>query len=197
MDPGTPVEDAFEWATQPHPELIDVAAQEVVTGWRAITAMDMWGAYFPMSILLTMMFIVGVAYCALRIRQIRALERAQFQAHAQPVIAQDVSRTQLRWQRVMEHANSPDEHQWRLAILEADIMLNDLLDMLGYRGETMADKLKQVNRAQFNSIDGAWEAHRVRNRVAHESAEHPLTEREKNQVIGMFASVFREFNLIP
>lgn len=196
MEPVSPVENAVDWISEPHPELIDIVKEEVVEGWDPNTVLELWGSVYPLSVLITLLFLVGIAYCALRIRQIRALERARFQQHAKPVAAEDVPRTQMRWRRVMDHANSPDEHQWRLAILEADIMLNELLDILGYRGETMGDKLKSVNRAQFNTIDQAWEAHRVRNRVAHESAENPLNEREKNAVIAMYASVFREFELI-
>ena len=37
-------------------------------------------------------------------------------------------RTQLRWNGILEEANSDDERKWRLAILEADIMLNELLE---------------------------------------------------------------------
>ena len=75
-------------------------------------------------------------------------------------------------------------------------MLNELLDVLGYRGETMADKMKQVVRGDFNTIDLAWEAHKVRNRVAHEGAEHLLSGREARRVISLYEQVFREFKFI-
>src|SRR3989338_4732588 len=108
----------------------------------------------------------------------------------------DVDKTRLRWDRVVEQASADSEHGWRLAILEADIMLNELLDLEGYRGETMADKMKQVDRARFNTIDYAWEAHKIRNQVAHEGAAFPLSAREVRRVIGLYESVFREFDLL-
>lgn len=193
----TPVDQAVEWVSEPHPELIDVIKEQVVAGWDPNTALEMWGSVYPLTVLITLLLFVGVAYCALRIRQIRALEYARFHQEARPVVSQDTPRAHLRWRRILEHAQSADQHQWRLAILEADIMLNDLLDVLGYRGETMGEKLKSVNRAQFHTIEQAWEAHKTRNRVAHESADQPLSEREKNAVIAMYQSVFREHGVIP
>jgi hypothetical protein len=113
-----------------------------------------------------------------------------------PVAAHDVSRIQLRWNGIVEEANSDDERKWRLAILEADIMLNELLDVQGYRGETMADKMKKVDRGSFRSIDAAWEAHRVRNQIAHQGSAHLLSGREARHVIGLYEEVFREFKVV-
>ena len=110
--------------------------------------------------------------------------------------AKDVSKTQLRWAKILEHARSDNEHDWRVAILEADILLNELLDIQGYKGETMADKMKQVDRAHFNTIDLAWEAHKVRNRVAHEGSAHALTSREARRVIGLYTEVLKEFGYV-
>jgi len=112
------------------------------------------------------------------------------------IAKEDTPRTHLRWGKVLEQANSDSEQHWRLAILEADIMLNELLDLKGYKGETMADKLKQVERADFNSIDDAWEAHKIRNTIAHEGASFQITSREVRRIIGLYEKVFREFKVI-
>jgi len=119
-----------------------------------------------------------------------------FQASQQPIVAQDIPKTQLRWSRILEQVRSGNEHNWRLAILEADIMLNELLDVQGYKGETMAEKMKQVDRADFNSIDAAWEAHNLRNRIAHEGETRALSAREVRRVISLYEKIFREFHYI-
>lgn len=124
------------------------------------------------------------------------MEHMRFYAAAHPVKKQDVPRTQLRWNRIVEQAYSDDEQKWRLAILEADIMLNELLDLKGYSGDTMADKMKQIDRADFNAIDDAWEAHKVRNAIAHKGSAHQLNDRETRRIIGLYEKVFREFKII-
>jgi hypothetical protein len=194
MDDTSPVVEFVALTEQP--EWADIAQREIPTGWTMETALSLWGPLYPLAISVSLVLALGIAYCVIRIMQIRRIENANFHRHAHHEHHDDVPRTRLRWNRVMEHANSDDEHQWRLAILEADILLNELLDVLGYKGETMAEKMKQINRATFNSIDDAWEAHKVRNRVAHEGSENPLSEREKNTVINQYARVFKEFGFI-
>ena len=176
--------------------LVSSIWQEVQMGWSQETVFAFWGWWFPFSLFISLLCIAGVIYSAIRILQIRRLEWAAFRTAAHTVLAEDIPRTRLRWNRVLEHSNSEDEHQWRLAILEADIMLNELLDLQGYKGETMAEKLKQVSKSNFNSVDDAWEAHKMRNKVAHEGVEYRIDEREKNRVINLYERVFKEFNFI-
>ena len=75
-------------------------------------------------------------------------------------------------------------------------MLNELLDVMGYKGETMADKMRGVDRASFNSIDLAWEAHKIRNRIAHDGSAHQLTARETRRVIALYEKVLKESRFI-
>lgn len=156
-----------------------------------------WYTFVLISIAVSLVFLAVSAYCAIRIYILRRQEAAAFRAAQTPVAAEDVPKTQLRWARILDQARSDAEHDWRLAILEADILLNELLDVQGFKGETMADKMKQADRANFNTIDLAWEAHKVRNRVAHEGSAHTLTAREARRVIGLYAQVFKEFGYIP
>lgn len=135
-------------------------------------------------------------YCVTRLKQVRLIEEQRFAASAHTIQSRDVSRTEMRWNRIMEQIHSDSEQSWRLAILECDIMLNELLDVLGHRGETMGDKMRGVERGDFNTIDLAWEAHRARNKIAHEGTNLLLNSREARRIIGLYEQVFREFRFI-
>ena len=155
-----------------------------------------WYVFVLLALTISIPFLAVAIYCLVRVYLLRRHEARLFKASAQTVAAKDIPKTQLRWGRVLEQARGGSEHGWRLAILEADIMLSELLDMQGYKGETMADKMKQVDRANFNSIDAAWEAHKVRNRIAHDGSAHTLSQREVRRVIGLYERVFKEFKYI-
>jgi hypothetical protein len=155
-----------------------------------------WSVFVALSAVATLLLGVGVAYCVIRIFQVRRNEAERFAAVAHPIASKDVSKAQLRWNNILEESRSENGQSWRLAILEADILLNELLDVLGYRGETMADKMKQANRNQFTTIDLAWEAHLVRNAIAHQGSMQELTAREARRVIGLYERVFKEFQFI-
>jgi hypothetical protein len=155
-----------------------------------------WGVFAAFSIFFSLILISILVYCVIRLRQVRRFEQLRFEAASATITAHDVPKTQLRWDRIVAEINSDNEQSWRLAILEADIMLNELLDSLGYSGETMADKMKTVDRADFNTIDLAWEAHRARNRIAHESSETGLDQREARRIVDLYQRVFREFQFV-
>jgi hypothetical protein len=91
---------------------------------------------------------------------------------------------------------SLNEGDWRLAILEADIILSDMLQKMGLPGEGVAERLKSVDKSSFRTLDDAWEAHKVRNRIAHDGPEFHITHTEAVRVIGLFKKVFEEFYFI-
>jgi hypothetical protein len=101
-----------------------------------------------------------------------------------------------RWERVRALANSTSESDWRLSILEADIMLGDLLEGEGYRGEGIGERLRDANPLQFSTLDLAWQAHKVRNDIAHAGGEYHLSQREANATIDLYRRVFEEFTYI-
>jgi hypothetical protein len=97
-----------------------------------------------------------------------------------------------RWNIVVGYMEGKEEALWRIGILEADNLLDELLLDRGYFGMTLADKLKQAN---FNSIDLAWNAHKMRNRIAHDGSKFVLTDRMARSTLEMYRTVFKEFKI--
>lgn len=102
----------------------------------------------------------------------------------------------VRWDHVMTLMTQPHESSWRGAIIEADILLDELLADMRLPGDTMAEKFKNANRTQFTTLDLAGEAHGVRNRIAHSGSSYELTEREARRTIDLYRQVFDEFGYI-
>lgn len=108
----------------------------------------------------------------------------------------DIIMVNPKWKLVEEHINSDDANKWKLAILEADIILNELLDSLNLQGNSIGERLKSVETSDFDHIEEAWEAHKIRNAIAHEGSDFLLTQREARRIIKLYESVFREFEII-
>lgn len=98
-----------------------------------------------------------------------------------------------RFAIIQGYLSSESEALWRIGLLEADNMLFEVLRNKGYQGETVADMLKS---ASFKTIQMAWDAHGVRNRIAHEGSNFQLTEREAKRAFTLYESVFRELKAI-
>lgn len=71
------------------------------------------------------------------------------------------------WNKIMQ-LQKQGGSGWQLAIFEADKLLDQALKASGYPGDTMGERLKDA-RGQFRSNDNVWQAHKLRNRLAHES----------------------------
>ena len=94
---------------------------------------------------------------------------------------------------IQGYMSSTSEALWRIGIMEADNLLLETLREKGYRGEGLGEILKT---ASFKTIDLAWDAHKIRNRIAHEGSEFQLTEREAKRAFILFESVLRELKVV-
>lgn len=56
------------------------------------------------------------------------------------------------------------------AVMEADKLVDQVLKLKGYPGETFADRLKFAEKhLDWSLYQNIWEGHKIRNRIAHES----------------------------
>lgn len=153
------------------------------------------GISFPLSLF----FVVGIIYCVERIKVVRDKESLIHEAKVEPAYdAVDKPDQALanRWTSVQTHIESPNENDWRQAILEADIILDDILTKMGYRGESIGEKLKRVEPGDMKSLDAAWEAHKVRNEIAHSGSLYAINQHTAKQVVNQYKKVFEEFYYI-
>jgi hypothetical protein len=142
------------------------------------------------AVLFSLILVAGVVYATIRTNQIRAREAKRIR-EALPKVIQP--RRNERWEQILDHVNSENPNDWRIAIIEADIILDELLVRLGYPGATLGERLKEAVRGEFKTLDSAWEAHRIRNAIAHAGSDFVLTQYEAKRAIMLYQSVFDEF----
>lgn len=158
----------------------------------------------PISILFSIACISGIVYANIRTGQIRtttALEleraaRAFSKEYGEVEEANGESgdeESARRWAHIQELIASSNENDWRAAIIEADTILEKLVDKMGYQGEGLGEQLKQIEKSDFTNLEAAWEAHKIRNRIAHDGSAYALTQRETHRIIGLYQKVFEEF----
>ncbi len=86
------------------------------------------------------------------------------------------------WATVQKHFFSGNPSDLKMSIVEADNMLNDALRYAGIRGTNLGERLKNIKRSQMPNLEDIWDAHKLRNEIAHETnfvlkrdtAEHAL-----------------------
>lgn len=143
---------------------------------------------------ITILLITISIYALVRIFEINKEDKKKF-VFKEPEVKNGADGTE-RWEVIENHINSNTQGEWRLAVIEADSMLDDLIKKRGYEGESLGERLKAVDPSDLSSIQSAWEAHRVRNKIAHEGSGFELDHREAKRIIGLYEKVFEEFGHI-
>lgn len=144
---------------------------------------------------LAIIFLGGIFWTTIKIREIHHHEHEKYEPiHAEEVVAKGFA---VEWQVILEHANSESPAEWKIAILEADNMLDEVLEDMGYVGETLAEKLKSMSRTKIASYDDVWDAHRIRNEIAHGGAINmEMSKKAVRDTIAKFENAFRELGYL-
>lgn len=139
-------------------------------------------------------FLAGIFWTAIKIREIHHKEHERYE----PVHVEEIEAKAklIQWQVVLDHVNSESPAEWKLAILEADSMLDEILDFEGYQGESVGEKLKSMDPLDLPSYSDAWEAHKVRNQIAHEGATMDFSKKIARDTITKYGKVFKDFGHI-
>lgn len=157
--------------------------------------------------ILAVIFIFIIAYSFIRMFEVRAKEKEHLQeeieeyahhhAHKENALHDGaIGFKNEKWNQVLQYLFSESAGDWKLAVIEADSMLETLLEQLSFKGDNLGEKLKAADRDSFRNLSAAWEVHTIRNRIAHEGSDFNLSLREAKRVISLYEQIFREFDFI-
>ncbi len=87
------------------------------------------------------------------------------------------------WAKIEAHFFKGDENDLKIAVIEADKLLEEALREGGIRGSHLGDRLKNLKPEQLQNLDQVWQAHRLRNDIVHQPTfklKRDLAERALN-----------------
>jgi hypothetical protein len=163
-----------------------------------LTLQHYWDIYSFVAIVLSLIFFIGFVYAKIRYGQLYAHEHERLHGEEHEWASQHEHghTSNARWEHIQERVQENSPTAWRVAIIEADIMLEETLNTAGYIGNTLGEKLKSANPQSFTTVQDAWEAHKVRNEVAHAGSDFVLTKKIAQETLVRYERVFREFGVI-
>ncbi len=98
-----------------------------------------------------------------------------------------------QWQRISKLAEGT-EAEWHVAVFDADKLLDHALKARGFRGQTMGDRLKNA-RQSLPRANAVWQAHKLRNRLAHETGVS-LQQSEVSAAMSGFAAGLKDLGAL-
>ncbi len=104
-------------------------------------------------------FLLKTGYIQLRIDRVRNV-----------ILQKDSVKLRVRssWDDIERHFFAGDDNDLRIALIEADAILDEALRGAGVQGAQLGDRLKKVRPDQLPNVEDVWQAHKLRNRIAHE-----------------------------
>ena len=118
------------------------------------------------GLLVALAFFAGIIYIAIETGWV-SLRTERFR-HI--ILQSDISKknAQESWAQIEKHFYRGGESDLKVAVLEADKLLNDALREAGIMGIQLGDRLKKANPGQIPNLNELWQAHKLRNQIAHE-----------------------------
>lgn len=72
------------------------------------------------------------------------------------------------WDKIIKRLEKGTGAELKLAVIEADDLLNDVLEKMGYSGETLGEKLEQLDKKTLPNLDEISEVHQIRSDIIHD-----------------------------
>jgi hypothetical protein len=101
------------------------------------------------------------------------------------------NKLQKRWKMVKERLESDSPSQYKVAIIEADAIAEEILNGIGYKGANMSEKLEQVGEAHIDDhLESLKGAHQIRNQIVHE-LDFAIDKRMAQAVVGVYENFLK------
>ena len=95
-----------------------------------------------------------------------------------------------KWGKIKTRISKGWETEAKLAIIEADQLLDSLLKRMGYVGENFSDRLKQIDIKTLSNIEQVWKAHEIRNNLVHDP-DYRLSFGDAKKVVEIYEQTFK------
>ncbi len=105
-----------------------------------------------------------------------------------------VQKTFKQWSKITKRLEGGKETEYRMAIIEADSLLGDILRKMGYKGETLRSLLEQVDTKILPNLEDIWYAHELRNNIVHDS-NYDLNLENAKKAMKIYEQAFRDLQL--
>ncbi len=100
-----------------------------------------------------------------------------------------------RWEGIKARLQKGDEANLKLAVIEADNLIGDILKRMGLAGADIEERLRRIEVQEIKSVDKIWATRKIRNQIVHEPDFH-LTQEEAEAAVGNIEEALKELEYL-
>jgi len=145
------------------------------------------------SVIFTLFFLSGVIYFMLNSSwlQYKFLEDAteffSWQAYGLKQIAK-------RWNKIKNRVESGSESECKLAVIEADDFLTEILEERGYEGKNFQETVTSASRLISSTLDQILAVHEVRNSIVY-NPDYKLDVEQARKILDVYQAAINSIGL--
>ncbi len=99
------------------------------------------------------------------------------------------------WKQIQKRLKAGDANNLKMAVLEADRILDEILKLSGYPGDNLEERMDSATAAQISNIEELRQVHKIRDRLVGEP-DFTLTPGEAGIAINIYKKTFVELGLV-
>jgi len=112
-----------------------------------------------------------------------------------PELTTKRKKLKTKWLKIKGKLASQNEAEYKVAIIEADDLIGDLIRRLGFAGENMGERLDNIPLGQLDNVSDLQAAHQTRNRIIHEE-NFQLSREEALKTLELYEKFLDYFEVL-
>lgn len=101
-----------------------------------------------------------------------------------------------KWKEINKKMESAEPEDWKTAIVMADDILNSIFASIGFKEESLGEKLKNVEPSDFDSLQSVWEGYKIRARIEKEGTSFSITKEEAKETLAKYEKGLKELKYL-
>ena len=99
-----------------------------------------------------------------------------------------------QWNRIKKRAEIGSESEYKLAIIEAEDFLSEVLEDRGYDGKTLEENLQKAGRLVSPIFNEIISAHQIRNSIVYDP-DYKLTDEQAKKALDVYESAINNIGV--
>ncbi len=100
-----------------------------------------------------------------------------------------------KWLKIKARSVRGTEDEYKLAIIEADSLLDEILKKIGYEEEELSGKLNKIPAGVLPNIEEILQAHKIRNDIIYDP-NYKLSLEETEKILAIFEKALTDLHAL-
>ncbi|MDD5606365.1 MAG: hypothetical protein PHN37_00655 [Candidatus Pacebacteria bacterium] len=103
----------------------------------------------------------------------------------------EVQKFLKQWKTISSRLKTGNEQAYKLAIIEADNLLEEVLEKMKFKGETTKERIANIPKTILEDIKDIEQAHQIRDNIVHDP-DYQINLEEAKRVLLIYERVIKQ-----